>query len=527
MPPKASAHRLHRVNLRFAGDSGDGMQVIGNEFAHVHVLAGNDIFTLPDYPAEIRAPVGTPAGVSGFQISFADHEIHTPGDQLDVLVVMNPAALKTNLQDLKPNGVLIVNSDSLQTKEFKKAGYTDNPLQDKAMQGYQIFQVPITSLTLKSLEKINLSHSAAKKCKNMFALGLALYLFDRDTQSSLTWIAKKFAKNDDIVQANQTALKAGFNYGLITEAMIAPININKASLGKGKHRQMTGSQAIALACLTLAVKTKQSLLLAGYPITPASTILQDLANYQEYGIQVFQAEDEIAAVNAALGAAFGGSIGITCTSGPGLDLKAEGIGLAVMAELPMIIIDVQRAGPSTGLPTKLEQSDLLAAMYGRHGESPLPIVAPKSPSDCFDCLLQAYRLAIKYMTPVIFLSDASLANGQETCLVPEIDKLDDLVPSFHTQAPFSPYQRDEKLSRPWAIPGTKDLEHRIGGLEKEAVTGDVNYEPLNHQALVSLRENKIRGVANSLPELEIIGDGYRQSIEYFLNKQFFQVISRE
>lgn len=498
---------LETVVIRFAGDSGDGMQLTGTQFTNTSAIFGNDVHTFADFPAEIRAPAGTLPGVSGFQLSFSSQEVHTPGDQLQVLIAMNPAALKVNLKDLETNGLLIINTNSFEEKELKKAGYSQNPLNSGELNQYRVFSLPITELTLNAVKDSGLSHSGATKCKNFFALGVVFWLYNRPLEPTLKWLTQKFKNRPEVEHANRAALQAGFNYALTTELFTEQYTVKKAQLAPGHYRQVTGNEALGLGCLAVTLKAKKSMLLSGYPITPASNILQQLAKYEEYGIKVFQAEDEIAALCATIGAAYGGNLALTSTSGPGFDLKSEAMGLAVITELPLVIINVQRAGPSTGMPTKTEQADLLTAMYGRHGECPIPILAPASPGDCFAIIIEAFRIALKYMTPVIVLSEGSLATGSEPWLVPAVDSLPEIKFNFHTDIDgFTPYTRNpETLARLWAIPGTPGLEHRIGGLEKDSVTGYVSYDPANHQKMVELRATKIAGIANDLPPLEILG----------------------
>ena len=498
---------LQTVVIRLAGDSGDGIQISGNQLTNTSAVVGNDVHTFSDFPAEIRAPAGTLAGISGFQLKFSEHAVHTPGDELDMLVAMNPAALKVNIADLKPNGHLIINTTAFNQREFNKAKYASDPLQTGELAAYQCFEIPITDLTLKAVAEIGLTHAQAKKCKNLYALGIIYWLYNRPLSQTLQWLAEKYKNTPEIVKGNQQALSAGYNYALTTELFAENYSVPKADLKPGYYRQVTGNEALALGCVAVAVSAQRPMLLAGYPITPASIILQIMAHYSQFGITTFQAEDEIAAICAAVGAAFGGSLALTTTSGPGFDLKTEGMGLAMIAELPLVVINVQRAGPSTGLPTKTEQADLLAAMYGRHGECPIPIIAAKSPGDCFDTVIEAFRIALKYMTPVIILSDGSLATSTEPWLIPDTDKLPKLKPEFYTDSDFQPYQRDpQTLARQWAIPGTKGLEHRIGGLEKENITGNVSYDPENHQKMLELRLNKIIGIANDIPQAVIIGN---------------------
>lgn len=503
----APTKELDTVIIRFAGDSGDGMQLTGSQFTGTSAILGNDVHTFPDFPAEIRAPAGTLPGVSGFQLSFSERDIHTAGDQLDVLVAMNPAALKVNLADLVEGGILIVNTDGFDDKDLKKAKYAVNPLESGELNKYQLIAIPMTSLTMNAVKESGLSHSQARKCKNMFALGVVFWLYTRPLEFTIAWLENKFKKHPTIAQANIAALKAGFNFALTTELFAERYTVKKAHLPKGRYRQITGNEALGLGCVAAAVKAQRPMLLSGYPITPASAILHQVSKYGNFGIKTFQAEDEIAAICSSIGAAFGGSLAVTSTSGPGLDLKSEGIGLAVMTELPLVVIDVQRAGPSTGMPTKTEQADLLTAMYGRHGECPLPILAPASPGDCFNIVIEAFRIALKYMTPVIVLSDGYLANGAEPWKLPDVDELPDLRPAFHANAAdFTPYSRNPTtLARLWAIPGTPGLEHRLGGLEKDKVTGNISYEPENHQTMIETRAAKVRGIARDIEPAKIIG----------------------
>ncbi|HEY7158453.1 MAG TPA: 2-oxoacid:acceptor oxidoreductase subunit alpha [Gemmataceae bacterium] len=510
------------ATIRLAGDSGDGMQLAGTQFTHTSAMLGNDISTLPDFPAEIRAPAGTLAGVSGFQIHFSSTDIHTPGDQLNTLIAMNPAALKTNLKDLEAGGILIVNSDAFQKGDLDKAGYKSNPLTDGSLKGYRVLAVSITKLNREAVADLKLSVREADRCKNFFALGLVYWLYERSLEPTLRWIQSKFGKNPSVMEANTRALKAGYNYGETTEAMPVHYRVSKANIPPGRYRKITGNEALALGLVAASQQSGLALVYATYPITPASDILHQLAEMKRYSVRTLQAEDEIAAVGAAIGASFGGALGVTGTSGPGVCLKSEAIGLAVMTELPLVIIDVQRGGPSTGLPTKTEQADLLQAMYGRNGECPAAIIAPCSPSDCFHMAFEAVRLAVRFMTPVFLLSDGYLANGAEPWLIPDPTKLPKLAVRFarghaatngngngngssNGDAVFHPYQRDERLVREWAIPGTPGLEHRIGGLEKEDVTGNVSYDPANHHHMVQTRAQKIANIANDIPELTVTG----------------------
>jgi 2-oxoglutarate ferredoxin oxidoreductase subunit alpha len=504
-PPVARQER-ETITICFAGDSGDGMQLTGDQFTVTSALAGNDVSTFPDFPAEIRAPAGTLPGVSGFQVSFSHHDIYTIGDIVDVLVAMNPAALRVNRPDLKKGGILIVNSDNFSENDLRKATYAENPLESDSLKDYRVYGVPLSSLTLKAVEDVGLSKRQAERCKNLFALGMIFWLFDRPMEHTLKWIESKFSKLPMIRQANQLALDAGYNYG-ITMEFAEHYKVKPATLPPGVYRQITGNQALALGSVAAAVQAKRPLLLSSYPITPASDILHELSGYQNFGIKTFQAEDEISAICATIGAAFGGILGLTTSSGPGILLKGEGISLAVTAELPLVVIDVQRAGPSTGMPTKTEQADLLMAINGRHGECPVVVIAPQTPGDCFYIMVEAYRLALKYMTPVMVLSDGYLANGAEPWMLPEIEELPNLEPTFHTDpGGFTPYLRNpETLARAWAVPGTPGLEHRLGGLEKDSVTGNVSYDPLNHQKMVDTRAAKIKGIARDLPLLQVRG----------------------
>ncbi len=503
-----SVKRLDEVTIRLAGDSGDGMQLVGNELTNTSALFGNDVGTLPDYPAEIRAPVGTLAGVSGFQLHIGSYDIHTPGDEVDVLVAMNPAALKANIKALKPNGVLIVNEESFDEKGLKLAAYTANPLEDGSLSGFQTFRVQMESHTKAALKDTGLDFREMERSKNFFALGMIYWLFNRPMDATEKFLKEKFSKKPKLAEANVMALRAGHSYCAATEAFVHSYEVQPAKLPPGKYRNLGGNEATALGFIAAAQKSGLELFLGSYPITPASDILHNLAKYKNFGVKTFQAEDEIAAVAAAIGASFAGDLAITSTSGPGLCLKSEAINLAVMAELPIVIIDVQRAGPSTGLPTKTEQADLLQAMYGRNGESPMPVIAASRPGDCFETAFEASRIAVRYMTPVIMLTDGYIGNGAEPWLIPDVDKL----PSFAAGHPtkkegFAPYARDEKtLARPWVIPGTPGLEHRIGGLEKKSITGSVNYEPENHEYMCRIRAEKVARIAEEMPPTEIFGE---------------------
>jgi 2-oxoglutarate ferredoxin oxidoreductase subunit alpha len=512
-PGKQAAQEIEEATIRLCGDSGDGMQLAGTRFTDTSAIMGNDISTFPDFPAEIRAPVGTLAGVSGFQVHFSSRDIHTPGDKVNTLIAMNPAALKTNLRDLEAGGILIVNSDSFGTSDLEKARYKSNPLEDGTLKGYRVIKVPITTLNRESVKEMKLSTREADRCKNFFALGLVYWLYERSLDPTIKWIREKFAKNPAVVEANTRTLKAGYNYGETVEALPVHYRVGKAEIKPGKYRKITGNDALALGMVSASQLAGIPLVYATYPITPASDILHSLAEMKRFGVRTMQAEDEIAAIGMAIGASFGGALGVTGTSGPGICLKSEAIGLAVMTELPLVIIDVQRGGPSTGLPTKTEQADLLQAMYGRNGECPAAIVAPQSPGDCFAMMFEAVRLAIRFMTPVFVLSDGYLANGAEPWLIPNIAELPKIEVRHPTHAngngdgqeKFLPYKRDSRLVREWATPGTPGLEHRIGGIEKEDVTGNVSYDPINHEHMVRTRAKKIANIAEDIPPLEVHG----------------------
>ncbi len=507
LPVYKEIEEQSEATIRFCGDSGDGMQLTGSQFTQTTAIFGNDLATLPDYPAEIRAPAGSLAGVSGYQVHFSSHDIRTPGDAPDVLVAMNPAALKTNLGDLKEGGILIVNSDAFTANNLKKAGYATNPLEEGGMAKYRLHAFPITTLNTKALEGSPLTKKDVERCKNFFALGLMLWMYGRPMDVSLEWINKKFGAKPDLAEANKMALRGGYNFGETTDLVKKHYYIAKAKLPAGIYRNVTGNEATAFGFIAAAQLADKELVYASYPITPASDVLHELSRHRHLNVKTCQAEDEIAAAGMALGAAFTGAVGLTGTSGPGLALKSETVSLAIMMELPLVIINVQRGGPSTGLPTKTEQSDLLQAMYGRHGESPLAVIAPATPGDCFSMAIEAVRIAIQYMTPVIFLSDGYLGNSSEPWKVPDFDKIPKIhVEHYKDAASFLPFLRDPKtLSRPWAIPGTPGLEHRLGGIEKQENTGNVNYEPLNHEKMVLVRQAKIDGIAQSIPLLEVFG----------------------
>lgn len=498
---------LTEVTVRFAGDSGDGMQLTGSQFSDTTAVLGNDLSTLPDYPAEIRAPSGTVYGVSGFQLNFGSKSVHTPGDRPDVLVAMNPAAIKKNLPELKQGGMIIANLDAFDAKNLKLAKYEQNPLEDGSLKGYEVYPVPITSLTAKALAETKLSNKDISRCKNFFALGLMYWLYNRPMDTTQDWLKDKFKSKPEYLDANEKALIAGYNYGENTELFTTRYEVAPAKLEKGIYRSISGNEATALGCLAASVKSGLPLFLGSYPITPATEILQYLSNYKNFGVKTFQAEDEIAGITSAIGAAFAGNLALTTTSGPGLALKTEAIGLALMTELPLVIINVQRGGPSTGLPTKTEQADLLQAVYGRNGEAPVVVIAASTPSDCFYMAIEAARIAIKYMTPVILLTDGYLANGSEPWKIPHVNELPEIpVSTWKDKETFKPYMRDENLSRPWAIPGTPGLEHRIGGLEKAHITGTVSYDHDNHDYMIKLRDKKVKEVAKDIPALEVKGD---------------------
>ena len=499
---------IEQAVIRFAGDSGDGMQVTGSQFTNTVALYGNDIATFPDYPAEIRAPAGTEPGVSGFQLNFSSGEVHTPGDAVDVLIAMNPAALKVNIGDLKANGILIVNSDSFEETDLRKAHLTANPLEDHTLDKFRVFPVELQRLTRAALQHLGLDAKAMDRCKNFFALGMCYWLYNRSMEPTVRWIDDKFKKKPLLAEANQLALKAGYSYCEATEVFQTSYEIPPAQLSPGVYRNLSGNQALALGFVTAAHKAGLQLFLGSYPITPASDILHELSQYKNFGVLTFQAEDEIASITSAIGASYAGKLAITTTSGPGMALKTEALGLAVMTELPLVICDIQRGGPSTGLPTKTEQADLLQALFGRNSEAPIPVLAAATPGDCFWIAVEACRIALKYMVPVIVLSDGYLANGAEPWRIPSVDEIPGITVQFATDPrDFHPYKRHpETLARPWAIPGTPGLEHRIGGLEKQDVTGNVNYEPLNHENMVRIRAAKIGAITQDVPNVMPNGD---------------------
>ena len=505
--PELPTQELERVTIRFAGDSGDGMQLTGTQFTRTAAVFGNDISTLPDFPAEIRAPAGSLPGVSGFQISFSSTNIHTPGDEPDVLVAMNPAALKTNIGDLPAGGALIVNSDAFTAANLAKAAYAANPLTDGSLKPYVTFEIPISTLNERSLDGLDMTSKQKDLTKNFFALGIMFWLYERSMTPTIEWVDQKFSARPVVAEANKRALKAGYAFGETTEIFHTHYRVKPAKLAPGTYRNITGNEAAALGFLTASHLADRPLFYGSYPITPASDILHQLSGYKSFGVKTFQAEDEIAAIGATIGASYGGALGLTASSGPGIALKSEAMGLAVMTELPLVVIDVQRAGPSTGMPTKNEQSDLFQVMFGRNGDSPLPVVAPSTPGDCFDMAVEAVRIALKYMTPVVYLSDAFLATGSEPWQVPSVDGMASIsVPNATDPATYRPYQRDpETLARPWAVPGTPGLEHRIGGLEKADVTGNVSYDPDNHHKMQLLRRDKVAGIARDIAPLEVYG----------------------
>ena len=499
---------IEKAVIRFCGDSGDGMQITGNQFTNTVALYGNDLATFPDYPAEIRAPAGTLPGVSGFQVHFSSNDVYTPGDAVDALVAMNPAALKMNLADLKKNGILIVNLDSFKETDLRKAQMTANPLEDHSLDAYRVFPVELQRLTRTALKEVGLDAKSMDRCKNFFALGMCYWLYHRPMEPTIRWIDDKFKKDARLVQANKLAMQAGYSYCEATEAFQISYEIPPAKLAPGMYRNISGNTALALGFVAASQKAGIPLFQGSYPITPASDILHELSQYKDFGVITFQAEDEIAAITSAIGAAYGGALAITTTSGPGMALKTEAMGLAVAVELPLVICDIQRGGPSTGLPTKTEQADLLQALFGRNSEAPIPVIAPCTPGDCFWAALEASRIAIRYMVPVIILSDGYLANGAEPWKIPSLSELPEIPVHFETNPEgFQPYRRNpETLARPWAVPGTPGLEHRIGGLEKQDVTGNVNYEPLNHEHMIRLRAEKVAAVVQDIPDVVPEGD---------------------
>ena len=507
-PPPRKKEILEKAVIRFAGDSGDGMQITGSQFTNTVALYGNDLATFPDYPAEIRAPAGTLPGVSGFQIHFASSEVYTPGDSVDALVAMNPAALKMNVADLKPNGILIANLDNFHETDLKKAHMTSNPLEDHSLDAFRLFPVELSKLTGKALESLGMDAKSVDRCKNFFALGMCYWLYNRPMDSTLRWLNDKFQSKPLLIEANKLAMKAGYAYCEATEAFQVSYEIPPAKLPPGVYRNISGNSALALGFVAASQRSGLPLFLGSYPITPASDILHELSAYKHFGVMTFQAEDEIAAITSAIGAAYSGALGITTTSGPGMALKTEALGLAVAVELPLVVCDIQRGGPSTGLPTKTEQADLLQALYGRNSEAPIPVLAASTPGDCFWIALEACRIALKYMVPVIVLSDGYLANGAEPWRIPHVSELPEIPVHFETNPQgFLPYRRDPNtLARPWALPGTPGLEHRIGGLEKQDVTGNVNYEPLNHERMVHLRAAKVEAITQDIPDVVPAGD---------------------
>ena len=515
--PKTSKEtsKLEGATVRLAGDSGDGMQITGSQLTNTSALLGNDVATFPDYPAEIRAPRGTRAGVSGFQVHFSSEEIYTPGDKVDCLVVMNPAALVTNVGDLKRGGALIVNTDNFEAKDLGLAKCETNPLEDGSLDGLKVIKVAMTALTRKAVEDVKtaggekLSQKFADRCKNFFAMGLIYWLYGRDLDPTLRFIKEKFGKKPEIAEANERALLAGWNYGETTEEFVSSYHVDPAQLEPGTYRNVMGNEALAWGLITASKLSDKEIFYGSYPITPASPILEELSKYKNFGVRTFQAEDEIAAICSSIGAAFGGAMGVTASSGPGIALKGEAMGLAMILELPLIIINVQRGGPSTGLPTKTEQSDLYQAIFGRNGESPLPVIAARSPGDCFDVAREAWRIATRFMVPVILLSDGYIANGAEPWRIPDVKQLEKISVEYaepkSNGEPFLPYERDEMLARPWAIPGTEGLMHRVGGLEKEDGTGNVSYDPANHQHMTNIRAEKVQNVAKVIGPLEVNG----------------------
>ncbi len=501
--------KLETATVRLAGDSGDGMQLVGGQLTNTSALAGNDLATLPDFPAEIRAPKGTLAGVSGFQIHFAARDVLTPGDHLDALVAMNPAALRENLRDLQPHGVLIVDEDAFDAKGLKLAHYAENPLKDGSLDGYQLIRAPITKLTRAAVEQTGLGKKLSERCRNFFALGLVYWLYGRDLEPTHRFLESKFKNAPDVAEANRRALDAGWNFGETAESITGSYQVPPAAMAPGRYRNITGNQGFAWGLITAASLSGKELFYGSYPITPASDILHELSRHKQFGVRTFQAEDEIAAVTSIIGAAFGGAMGVTASAGPGIALKSEAMGLAVMLELPLLILDIQRAGPSTGMPTKTEQADLLQVMFGRSGEAPMPVLAASTPADCFDTIREAWRIATAFMTPVVVLSDAFIANSAEPWKIPDVGALEPIPvahpPARANGAAFMPYTRDERLVRPWALPGTPGLMHRVGGLEKQDITGNVSYDPENHNHMVRVRARKVENVASAIPPQTVEG----------------------
>ncbi len=511
-PTTAKTETLDKVVIRFAGDSGDGMQVAGSRFTDASALFGNDLATLPSFPAEIRAPAGTLPGVSSFQVQIADFDILTAGDEPDCLVAMNPAALKKNLKDLRQGGTLVINTNAFDERNLAKAGYDSNPIEDGTLEGFRVIEVPMDELTQEAVKNTGVSGRSVLRSKNFFALGLLAWLFHRPTESTIEWARKKFARTPEVAEANVAAFQAGYTFGEATEAAKITFEVKPAALQPGTYTNINGNMALAWGLIAASQLSGLPLFYGTYPITPASDILHELARHKHFGVRTFQAEDEIAGVGSAIGAAFAGSLAVTGSSGPGIALKSEAISMAFMMELPLIVVNVQRAGPSTGMPTKPEQSDLLFSLYGRHGESPIPVLAIASPSDAFELTIEAARIAVKYMTPVLLLSDNQVANGSEPWMLPDVSSLDPIDVAFAKHAngrngTFLPYMRDiDTFARPWALPGTPGLEHRIGGLEKEAITGNVSYDPANHQLMTDSRAWKVANIVNDIPDLEVAGD---------------------
>ena len=503
-----NVEKIESVVIRFAGDSGDGMQLMGDRFTSTSALVGNDLGTFPDFPAEIRAPAGSLAGVSAFQLQFSSKDIFTPGDQLDALVAMNPAALKMHIKDLKTGGILIVNKSNFTAKNLKMAGWESNPLEDDSLMDYMLYDIEISRLLANATEDMDITSKTIERAKNFFGLGLLYWMYGRPIEPTIEWLKKKFKKRPELIEANTRALKTGYNFGDITESFATQYEVGPAPFESGTYRNIVGNHAAGLGLLAAAQSSDLPLFFGGYPITPASDILHQLSHYRNYGVKTFQAEDEIAGVGSAIGASFTGNLSVTASSGPGICLKGEAIGLAVISELPLVVLNIQRAGPSTGMPTKTEQADFFLSMYGRNGESPVPILTPATPGDCFFIAYEACRIALKYMTPVFVLSDAFLANGSEPWIIPQLSDLQKIEVSFAEKedGPYLPYERDEKsLARQWAVPGTAGLEHRIGGLEREHISGNVSYDPDNHELMVKLRAQKVAGMIREIPPTEIYG----------------------